>query len=708
MQRCAFTPYEGKKPYIFISYAHKDSHLVFPILEELDRRGYRVWYDDGIAPGSEWPENIAQHLDGCSVTMAFISPNSIASANCRREVTFALSKRKPFLGIVLQPTEMSLGMEMQLSAQQCIMKYTYTNDEDFFRKVCSCPDLLPCLGQPKVVPVAAPVAPVTAAPAAAVPAPKPQQEKKPVNKKMIGILAGAAAAVVVLAIGLGIALGGGGEDDPDQNLESNGTKTTQSSPTTTKPEETEPEETEPEDTEPEDTEPENTEPVGKTDEEFLRYRDQVITAKDVEYISQQTGLLELEMINCVIQPNAFKNLVLANSLSKLVLENCDGVTNLLSLENAEELMYLKIINCGITDADMPNLYSLSLWEATISGNPQFTNLNIFAECAALEYLDFSDTAVSSVEAVSGLGELHHILGDNTNVKDLTPVANLTELQEISFSNCGIESVETPFYSLDLAWLDLSYNQLTNADFLTYCTILREVDLSYNDLQYPEKLGKSAGYLWELNLSGNPHLYDFRMDFLSQCTGLKKLILDGVDMGDLSLIQSLHQLEHLSLVGCSVDSLENLPKMTRLGYLNLSANVFSDISPLAELPDHLSLRLDLSYNSYLTDVSALPELHYTVLNLTGSAVDPYTIPPLFGTTMIVGYDEAWKDPNCMNMGDRQGFTYVAMVDCPLDQVVAMENRFGEYRFLPLNEVEDYLQKLEAEGIDCTYLRMSLQQ
>ena len=175
--------YEGKEPYIFISYAHKDSHLVFPVLEELDRRGYRVWYDDGIAPGSEWPENIAQHLDGCSLTMAFISPNSIASANCRREVTFALSKRKPFLGILLQPTEMSLGMEMQLSAQQCIMKYTYPSEEDFFRKVCACPDMQPCLGEPKAVPVtAAPVAPA-AAPVKAMP--QTPKEKKPLDKKLI-------------------------------------------------------------------------------------------------------------------------------------------------------------------------------------------------------------------------------------------------------------------------------------------------------------------------------------------------------------------------------------------------------------------------------------------------------------------------------------------------------------------------------------------
>lgn len=144
MLRCKITPYEGTEPYVFISYAHKDSHLVFPILEELDRRGYRIWYDDGIAPGSEWPENIAQHLNGCSLTIAFLSPNSIVSDNCRREVNFALSKQKAFLGIMLQPTEMSLGMEMQLSSQQCVVRHTFVSEEAFLNKVCSCPDLLPC------------------------------------------------------------------------------------------------------------------------------------------------------------------------------------------------------------------------------------------------------------------------------------------------------------------------------------------------------------------------------------------------------------------------------------------------------------------------------------------------------------------------------------------------------------------------------------
>ena len=87
MKDTNFRPYEGQEPYIFISYAHKNSDRVVPILEKLDQAGYRVWYDDGIAPGSEWPEYIAEHLNGCSVAIAFISQDSIDSPNCRREIT---------------------------------------------------------------------------------------------------------------------------------------------------------------------------------------------------------------------------------------------------------------------------------------------------------------------------------------------------------------------------------------------------------------------------------------------------------------------------------------------------------------------------------------------------------------------------------------------------------------------------------------------
>ena len=48
-----FTAYEGGEPYIFISYAHKDTDRVMPILKALAAKGFRIWYDAGIEAGTE-------------------------------------------------------------------------------------------------------------------------------------------------------------------------------------------------------------------------------------------------------------------------------------------------------------------------------------------------------------------------------------------------------------------------------------------------------------------------------------------------------------------------------------------------------------------------------------------------------------------------------------------------------------------------------
>ncbi len=50
-----FAPYQGAEDYIFVSYAHKDSARVFEVISALHRRFYRVWYDQGIEIGADWP-----------------------------------------------------------------------------------------------------------------------------------------------------------------------------------------------------------------------------------------------------------------------------------------------------------------------------------------------------------------------------------------------------------------------------------------------------------------------------------------------------------------------------------------------------------------------------------------------------------------------------------------------------------------------------
>lgn len=145
---CQVRPYEGQEKYIFISYCHKDSPEVFPIIEYLAGEGLRLWYDEGIDPGSEWPEMIADHLNSSAGCIALISENSLKSHNCRREINYAILKKKPFLAIFLEKVQLSPGMEMQLSAIQAIFKYTYDRTEKFYEKLLEAPLLKPCYGAP--------------------------------------------------------------------------------------------------------------------------------------------------------------------------------------------------------------------------------------------------------------------------------------------------------------------------------------------------------------------------------------------------------------------------------------------------------------------------------------------------------------------------------------------------------------------------------
>ncbi|MBE5950728.1 MAG: TIR domain-containing protein [Lachnospiraceae bacterium] len=121
--------------FIFISYAHKDAERVMPVVNKLKENGYRVWYDDEIHPGSEWPKIIGEHVIACKVFFAFISKNYVASKNCQRELTLAQSEGKEFVAIFLEEVELDAGMKLQLAVEQSVFMYKATDMEVFCRKL---------------------------------------------------------------------------------------------------------------------------------------------------------------------------------------------------------------------------------------------------------------------------------------------------------------------------------------------------------------------------------------------------------------------------------------------------------------------------------------------------------------------------------------------------------------------------------------------
>jgi hypothetical protein len=129
-----FDAYVGSQPYVFISYSHRDSVQVFPEIHRWASQGYRVWYDEGIDPGNEWPEEIARALLGCSLFVVFISPRAVASQNVRNEVNFALDHKKPLVAIHLEDTNLPPGLQLRLGDLQAILKWRM-REESFRKKV---------------------------------------------------------------------------------------------------------------------------------------------------------------------------------------------------------------------------------------------------------------------------------------------------------------------------------------------------------------------------------------------------------------------------------------------------------------------------------------------------------------------------------------------------------------------------------------------
>ena len=136
--------YEGSENYIFVSYAHKDSAVVLPIIDALQTAGFRVWYDEGIQAGTEWPEYIEDHLNQSRCVLVCMSPSAVDSINCRNEINYACMLKKDILVVYLEDTVLAKGMNLQLNSQQSLFRTRHNSDVSFLEEVIRANILSPC------------------------------------------------------------------------------------------------------------------------------------------------------------------------------------------------------------------------------------------------------------------------------------------------------------------------------------------------------------------------------------------------------------------------------------------------------------------------------------------------------------------------------------------------------------------------------------
>ena len=97
---------------------------MFAELQVLIEAGVNVWYDEGIDPGSEWPDEFADSISRCKALLFFASPDSVASRNCNNEIQYARDHDKPIVLVYLEQMELPPALQLTLATTHALQRYS--------------------------------------------------------------------------------------------------------------------------------------------------------------------------------------------------------------------------------------------------------------------------------------------------------------------------------------------------------------------------------------------------------------------------------------------------------------------------------------------------------------------------------------------------------------------------------------------------------
>ncbi len=139
--------YHGQEPYLFLSYSHRDAEEAAEMILRFKQAGFRVWYDEGVIPATEWDENIARAIGNCAFFVSLISEAYLASSNCLDELNYARDLEKPQLLVYLEDVPLPDGLAMRLGRLLAIYKDRFDDPENFYSRVFRAKGIKVCRGE---------------------------------------------------------------------------------------------------------------------------------------------------------------------------------------------------------------------------------------------------------------------------------------------------------------------------------------------------------------------------------------------------------------------------------------------------------------------------------------------------------------------------------------------------------------------------------
>ena len=92
--------------HIFISYSRKDIDYVRKIVTALEASEFDVWIDlDDIPKGEDWEQEIYRNINEAEAFLFMLSPDSVISEMCNKEIAHAVENGKRILPIVIRDAD---------------------------------------------------------------------------------------------------------------------------------------------------------------------------------------------------------------------------------------------------------------------------------------------------------------------------------------------------------------------------------------------------------------------------------------------------------------------------------------------------------------------------------------------------------------------------------------------------------------------------
>lgn len=110
-----FEAYTGNEPFLFISYSHRDTAQVYPILDMLSEKKYRIWYDESCETGNDFRDELRVKIEKCDAVVLFVSESSMSSPFCGMEIIVARENQKRIYPIYLDESEVPPAFQILLA-----------------------------------------------------------------------------------------------------------------------------------------------------------------------------------------------------------------------------------------------------------------------------------------------------------------------------------------------------------------------------------------------------------------------------------------------------------------------------------------------------------------------------------------------------------------------------------------------------------------